>query len=259
MAQFPLIDQASLVMIPGAYKESKVYSQLPTDGSGDFTFSRGTDNATRVNEEGLIEKSYGNLLLQSNQFDTTWTLGSGLSLTSGQSGYDGSSDAWGYSDTSTGNSLGQSRSTSGVQTLSIYAKAGTANGIRLRWLGGSGGNSYFNIADSSTEAYNTTNTIQTKKESIGNGWYRISIVFNSAVNTIRLYVADGSSTSSTSGTIYIQDAQINQGLVAYPYLETTASPAYGGITANQPRLDYTDSSCPAPPVRAAENESCISK
>ena len=75
MAQFPLIDQASLVMIPGAYKEGKIYSQLPTDGSGDFTFTRGTDTATRVNENGLIEKERGNLLLQSNQFDTNadWT------------------------------------------------------------------------------------------------------------------------------------------------------------------------------------------
>lgn len=242
-------DDASLVFLPSgeAGKDGKAYSMKPTNGNGDFTFSRGSNlTATRVDSNGLIEKGRENLLLQSNQFDTTWTLGAGLTLTSGQTGYDGSSDAWVYSDTSTGNSLGQTRSTSGVQTLSIYAKAGTTYGIRLRWLGGSGGNSYFNIADSSTEAYNTTNTIQTKKESIGNGWFRISIVFNSAVNTIRLYVADGSTTSSTSGSIYIQDAQLEQGLVATEYIESGATTGLAGILEDSPRFDYSGgASCPS--------------
>ena len=66
-----LYDSASLVMIPSGVKESKLYSIKPTDGTGDFTFTRGTDTATRVNSAGLIEKETQNLLLQSNQFDTT--------------------------------------------------------------------------------------------------------------------------------------------------------------------------------------------
>lgn len=44
----------SLALLPSGYKVSKVYSVLPTDGSGDFTFTR-SGNATRVNSEGLIE------------------------------------------------------------------------------------------------------------------------------------------------------------------------------------------------------------
>jgi hypothetical protein len=44
----------SLALIPSGYKASKVYSVLPTDGTGDFTFTR-SGNATRVNSEGLIE------------------------------------------------------------------------------------------------------------------------------------------------------------------------------------------------------------
>lgn len=43
-----------LALIPSGYKASKVYSVLPTNGNGDFTFSR-AGNATRVNENGLIE------------------------------------------------------------------------------------------------------------------------------------------------------------------------------------------------------------
>jgi hypothetical protein len=44
----------SLALIPSGYKASKVYSVLPTDGTGDFTFTR-SGNATRVNSDGLIE------------------------------------------------------------------------------------------------------------------------------------------------------------------------------------------------------------
>ena len=68
-------DDASLVMIPSGYKDQKVYSVKPIDGSGDLTFSRAS-NATRVNSSGLVEKVRTNLLLQSNSFDTTWTFGS---------------------------------------------------------------------------------------------------------------------------------------------------------------------------------------
>ena len=39
----------------------------------DFTFTRGSNlSATRVGPDGLIEKGRENLLLQSNNFDTTW-------------------------------------------------------------------------------------------------------------------------------------------------------------------------------------------
>ena len=48
-----------------------------------------------------------------------------------------------------------------------------------------------------------------------------------------------------TGNILIQDAQLEQGLVARDYIETTTAAVEGGITDNVPRLDYTDSSCPA--------------
>jgi hypothetical protein len=57
-----LYKDASLVMIPTAYKDGKLYSIRPTDGSGDFTFSRGSNlAATRVDVNGLIEKGRENL------------------------------------------------------------------------------------------------------------------------------------------------------------------------------------------------------
>ena len=48
------IEKASLLLIPSAYKPSKLYSVLPSNGDGDFSFSRAS-TATRVNKEGLME------------------------------------------------------------------------------------------------------------------------------------------------------------------------------------------------------------
>jgi hypothetical protein len=47
-------DTANLAMIPAAYAEDKVYSVLPSDGDGDFTFTR-TGSGTRINKGGYIE------------------------------------------------------------------------------------------------------------------------------------------------------------------------------------------------------------
>ena len=48
-----LADQASLLLIPSGYKSQKVYSIFPTDGDGDFNFSR-SGVATRIAKNGLI-------------------------------------------------------------------------------------------------------------------------------------------------------------------------------------------------------------
>lgn len=45
----------SLAMIPSAYADSKVYSVLPNNGDGDFTFNRDS-SATRVGQNGLIQE-----------------------------------------------------------------------------------------------------------------------------------------------------------------------------------------------------------
>ena len=49
-----LADDAKLLLIPTGYHTSKVYSVFPTDGDGDFTYTRSGD-ASRVNPGGLIE------------------------------------------------------------------------------------------------------------------------------------------------------------------------------------------------------------
>jgi len=53
-------DDASLVLIPSGVKAAKVYSQKPTNGTGDFTFARAS-TATRTNASGAIESVASNV------------------------------------------------------------------------------------------------------------------------------------------------------------------------------------------------------
>jgi len=52
--------EPKIALLPSAYKSGKVYSVLPSDGSGDFDFFRST-NASKVNKQGLIEFVGSNL------------------------------------------------------------------------------------------------------------------------------------------------------------------------------------------------------
>ena len=240
-----IYDKASLVLIPSGTKTSKVYSQKPVNGDGDFTFSRSTA-ATRVNADGNIEKETQNLLLQSNSFPTaSWDVSS-VTLTGSQSGYDGSSDAWKLESNVTNAHIFQNISTSGVSTFSVYAKAGNASWIRLRYDNASTTdvNLWCNLTDGSL---GVDNGVSSYTENIGGGWYRIVVQANTNdLNNLRIYPATSNGVNANAGdNIYIQDAQLEQGLVARDYIETTTAAVEGGITDNLPRLDYTDSSCPA--------------
>jgi len=237
-------DNASLVMIPSGVKEDKLYSIKPTDGSGDFTFSRGSDiEATRVNSSGLIEKAKENLLLQSNSFDTTW-LNAATTETGGQSGYDGTNDAWLLERSSAAAYLYQTIATTSVVTLSIYAKAGTLDWFLLACNGGTG-SAYFNLTGAGS--IGTANGIDANIESVGGGWYRCSVTSTGSMNAVRIFPAQGNGdVGGTSGNIYIQDAQLNHGLIAQDYVETTTTAVVEGLTADLPRLDYSGgASCPS--------------
>lgn len=49
-----LLTSATFVLIPSGYKSGTVYAQIPNNGNGDLTFTRGSA-ATRTNESGVIE------------------------------------------------------------------------------------------------------------------------------------------------------------------------------------------------------------
>jgi hypothetical protein len=248
MSQF--FDLASMVLVPSGYRDGKLYSQKPLSSSGELTFSRGSDiEATRVASNGYIEKAKVNLLLQSNSFtNAPWeTIDS--SVTGGQSGYDGSSDARLLENTDAGGYIRQNIILSGVQTLSVYAKAGTLDFIRIRaTVSGTNVDAYFDLSTGTYAGTAVGTAIDATITSMGSGWHRCSLTYNETNIDLRIYPAIAyNDLTDTSGNIYIQDAQLNYGLVAQTYQETTTAAVVSGITDNMPRLNYdpANPTCPS--------------
>jgi len=217
---------------------------------GDFTFSRGSNlAATRVGPTGLIEKGRENLLTYSNEFDTTWVK-SNASVTSGHAGYDGSTDAWKLiqNTTNTFHFIYENVSVSSICTLSIYAKAGEYSGISFFFpnVGGTSTATTFNL---STGTF-VNNTHNATAESVGNGWYRISLLSKpSGSQNFNIYVNQTTQQSEagdgTSG-IYIQDAQLEIGLAATEVIESGATTGKAGLLEDEPRFDYSGgATCPS--------------
>lgn len=243
-----LFDSASLVMIPSGYKDDKLYSIKPTNGDGDFTFSRdgaGASPATRVNASGIIEKGRENELTYSNDFsNAAWQKG-GVTETGGQSDKDGGTDAWLLSKSGQYSYIRQLINKDSVFTFSVYAKA-DSYGWMLMHIEDASGDAIGNFNLSSGSLGTITGSIDAKIESVGNGWYRCSVTCDKNTTDVRIYPNSENGYSGTSGTIYIQDAQLEEGLVATEYIETTTAPVAAGILGDMPRLDYSGgASCPS--------------
>jgi hypothetical protein len=192
-------DDASLMLLAsgGAQKDGKVYSIKPTDGSGDFTFTRGSNlSATRVNASQLIEKGRENLILQSNQFDTTW--GGSTTETGGQSGYDGSNAAWLIENAANAAYIRQDNTSSGVLTASVYAKAGNVNWVRFAVSNSPVVSVYFDLVNGVSSV--PSNVISQTIVSVGNGWHRLSVTFlANSMSGMQFYPADGANDLGETG------------------------------------------------------------
>ena len=179
-----------------------------------FSFSRNS-SGTVVNKEGLIETvgvgepridfkdntkgalllepSRTNSLLQSNQFDTTWSLSSSISLTSGQSGVGGSTDAWLLKKTDASSRyINQSITlSSSTYSYSVFAKKESGNWLYVR-LADSGGSlastSYFDLENG---VVGSTSANSLSIQSYNNGWYRCEIKFTHSIGNVRMYPAVG--------------------------------------------------------------------
>ena len=183
------------------------------------------------------------MLTYSNTF-SSWTPANAV-LTDGQSGYDGTSDAWLLDKAASAGNIQLNVSSSGVNTFSYYAKAGSVDWTRLLILGTTNASTYINLTNGAI-GVGGGGFIDATATDVGSGWWRVSITHSTAITQVRIYPAPADNdTSGSSGNIYIQDAQLEQGLVARDVITTTTAAVYGGITDNTPRLDYTDSSCPS--------------
>jgi hypothetical protein len=202
-----------LALIPAA-QGTKFYSVLPSDGTGDFDFTRGS-KATRINAQGLIEivndnisrldyplidgvqkgcphhilePARANLLSYSNDFsNAAWSKGSNLLVQlNTEISPDGSLNATKFTNVAASSvfafqlSIG---STSSVWTSSVFVKKGTNKycGISITSLGitNSRYQPVFNLEDGTIQEINTSGTnITNASNSITqypNGWYRVTI------------------------------------------------------------------------------------
>jgi hypothetical protein len=228
-------DEASLVMIPSGYKNQKVYSVKPLDGSGDLTFSRAS-SATRVASNGLIEKVRTNLLLQSNTLNTTWT-NPNVSVTGGQTDPDGGLTAWLITETTDGGSLRQAVTATGSLTFSFTLKANTGSTSATLFCTDASQQASFDLSAGTFSESGAT----AKMVSLGNGWWRCSISFTaSGASTLILFPSSGVAVGST----FAYEAQLETGDIATDYIATTTAAVSVGPVSGLPRLDYLNSSCP---------------
>ncbi len=248
-----LYDKSSLIQVPSLYKDGTLVSTIPEDRSGDFTVVRGSNlSATRVGEDGYIKKGYENLLYPSNDLASlSNNTFSGVNVDSNQiaNPIDGAVTADKIYTTVSGTSESRARISgyiqSGIQTVSLYAKYIDYKYLYIRELANSQ-YSTFDIELGSV-TYSSPYFIETKIEPVVNDWYRCSITFNaSTINNNLIDIGFSASSTSPFGNVqdgvemYLFGYMLNQGLVAYPYLETTTAPVQGGLLENTPRLDWSN-------------------
>jgi hypothetical protein len=235
-----LLNSASLVLIPSGYKEDIVYSAVPTDGSGDLSFTRAS-NGTRVNSAGLVEVCPWNLLQYSEDFTNAyWNKYQATVTANAITAPNGTTTADKLEFTAPGTAVLFTTSTalqSQVYTLSCYGKKGTSNFIQLGFtLSGGDKAAQFNI---NTGVVSTVDSgVTASIESVGDGWYRCQMYLTTDINTPNIFV--NATTGTTGNFIYIWGAQINIGSTAKPYFPTTDR-------LNVPRLTYQNGGggCPS--------------
>jgi hypothetical protein len=175
--------------------------------------------------------------LQSNTFNTTWATTS-ASVTSGQAGYDGTNNAWLLTKSGASGRINQSFSLGAQNTFSVYAKANASSYIAIEF------STSFIYVNLTNGAQGSIGTGSYKIESIGSGWYRIIMTSTVTSGGFRIYPAENNDLAATTGSIFIQNAQVETGDIATdPIITTTAAVSVGPVSG-LPRLDYYDSTCP---------------
>jgi hypothetical protein len=244
-------DDASLVFIPSGTKVSKAYSVKPIDGTGDLTFSRSNDTATRVASNGLIERVRTNLALQSQTFDNaSWVKAFATITANATTAPDGTLTAdklianIGYDPVSaTGNLRQTNIVATNTHTISLYAKAAEFTSIRFRENFIVGAFLTIDLTNGSITGAGSQ-YINPTATAVGDGWYRISFVTPATADLDKYSIRVANTGDGTSG-VFIWGFQYEvSDFGPTDYIATTTAAVSVGPVANVPRLDYLGSSCP---------------
>ena len=226
----------SIALVPSGYKATKLYSQLPTNGNGDFTVDRNSV-ANRVNSNGLLEEmaidvprldySDGtcpslltepqstNLVTYSNDFTNGVWVKTNSSITSNQAiSPDGTQNADLMTSTLAGSYIAFSVAVADPCTFSVFAKYNTQQFIQLH--SGASGSFYANFdIQNGVVGTNGSLTTNVEIEDYGNGWYRCSATFTTIAvgSTVRIGFAEtlsstwGALNSVSGNSLYLYQSQ----------------------------------------------------
>ena len=226
-----LLDTASLIVTPNGYKEGKLYSVIPSDGSGDMSVTRAT-TATRVNSAGLVELVPYNLLQYSQEFNNGgyWGLNNATITANNTTAPDG---------TLTADKVVVSANTDNViQTGLPFVGVGNKNTISL-YIKGRGSNIgkevglYIDRDGGGTYEASTVVGVLTAE------WQRIEVTHTwvNSQSAVRYKISQAIVTTPAS-EFFIWGAQLVEGSVAKDYQKTETR-------LNIPRLDYSNGTCPS--------------
>jgi hypothetical protein len=247
-----LFNQASLVLVPSGYKSGKVYSEVPTDGDGDLTFTRAS-SATRVNSDGeievvgsgiprldysqgscpalLLEPQRTNLQVYSNSFISNWNLNDVTTSVGESTLIDGQSTI--LMTENTANAVHRVVSTivttltiGQTYTMSFYVKSNGSRNIGLRTgITGTSANIIFN--PNTQAVVSLPSGFTANITSANDGYYRYSITATASVSSDLLSIVMFSGTSlvytGSEESIYISACQTEAGSYATSYIPTTSA------------------------------------
>jgi hypothetical protein len=202
-------DNASLILTPNGYRAGKMYSAIPTDGSGDFTFTR-AGVAMRRNSVGLLEEAAANvprlnypvgggcpswlfepqrtnICLRSIEFDdATWIKLNATIIANSTVAPDGTPTADSIVDNITDaahrvSQAGISVTSGTTYTMSVYVKKGSVNYLNLAFgssqFGANG--AFFDLTNFTVFSVSAGHSATITSE--GNGWYRFTFTANCTV------------------------------------------------------------------------------
>ena len=253
-------DDASLVLIPSGVKAAKVYSQKPTNGNGDLTFSRAS-TATRTNASGLIEAVASNvprldysggatcprlllepqrtnLVLYSEQFDNAfWLKGNASTISANATtSPDGtlSADKHVSANNGVAFALGWTNASvvSGtVYTFSVYLKRSEVRFVQLR--NNISGNLFCNFDLELGVAGTPSAGLTASISNAGSGWYRCVITSTSGGTATAGFlinmansITDGLAPTYIGNGVngyFVWGAQVEVGSFVSSYIPTTTA------------------------------------
>jgi hypothetical protein len=224
-------DTASGIYIWGAQLEqsSTVGEYIPTTSTINSA-PRFDHNPTTGESLGLlVEEQRTNLMLQSEDFSTTWSVNGSASIATNTIASPASTLTADTLTVSGGgaNRVSQSYSvpSAGTYTLSVYAKAGTGNLLQLRqFLSGNDAYVIFNFTTGVMGVVSGGTSASATATALPNGWYRLVLTNTySGAATINIRIGGAVGSSETNTTFYLWGAQVEAGAFATSYIPTTTA------------------------------------